>query len=532
MSETIKNSIVNGKTVLGIEFGSTRIKAVLVDETHAPIAMGTHDWENRLENNIWTYSLDDIWNGLQGCYQSLVQDVKNKYGVALTKIGAIGFSGMMHGYMPFNANGDLLVPFRTWRNTMTGEACAKLTPVFNFNIPQRWSIAHLYQAILSKEPHVKDITFFTTLAGYIHWKLTGCKVMGVGEASGMFPIDSTTGDYDAKMLDQFDELIKGEGFGWKIRDILPKVLTAGENAGTLTAEGAKLLDVTGALEPGCPMCPPEGDAGTGMVATNAVAVRTGNVSAGTSVFSMVVLEEAMSKVHEEIDMVTTPDGMPVAMVHCNNCTSDLNAWVNLFDQFADLFGMKIDKNDLYGNLYREALKSDTDCGGLMAYNYFSGEPVTGLNEGRPMFVRTPDAKFTLANFMRTHLYSALATLKVGNDILLKEEKVKVDSLMGHGGLFKTPVVGQQILAAAMGAPVTVMDTASEGGAWGIAILACFMQEKGADETLPEYLNNKIFAGQTGTTIAPKAEDVEGFDAFVKKYLSTLPAQKAAVEGLR
>ena len=532
MSETIKNSIVNGKTVLGIEFGSTRIKAVLVDETHAPIAMGTHDWENRLENNIWTYSLDDIWTGLQGCYQSLVQDVKNKYGVALTKIGAIGFSGMMHGYMPFNANGDLLVPFRTWRNTMTGEACAKLTPVFNFNIPQRWSIAHLYQAILSKEPHVKDITFFTTLAGYIHWKLTGCKVMGVGEASGMFPIDSTTGDYDAKMLDQFDELIKGEGFGWKIRDILPKVLTAGENAGTLTAEGAKLLDVTGALEPGCPMCPPEGDAGTGMVATNAVAVRTGNVSAGTSVFSMVVLEEAMSKVHEEIDMVTTPDGMPVAMVHCNNCTSDLNAWVNLFDQFADLFGMKIDKNDLYGNLYREALKSDTDCGGLMAYNYFSGEPVTGLNEGRPMFVRTPDAKFTLANFMRTHLYSALATLKVGNDILLKEEKVKVDSLMGHGGLFKTPVVGQQILAAAMGAPVTVMDTASEGGAWGIAILACFMQEKGANETLPEYLNNKIFAGQTGTTIAPKAEDVEGFDAFVKKYLSTLPAQKAAVEGSR
>ena len=523
---------MNGKTVLGIEFGSTRIKAVLVDETHAPIAMGTHDWENRLENNIWTYSLDDIWNGLQGCYQSLVQDVKNKYGVALTKIGAIGFSGMMHGYMPFNANGDLLVPFRTWRNTMTGEACAKLTPVFNFNIPQRWSIAHLYQAILSKEPHVKDITFFTTLAGYIHWKLTGCKVMGVGEASGMFPIDSTTGDYDAKMLDQFDELIKSEGFGWKIRDILPKVLTAGENAGTLTAEGAKLLDVTGALEPGCPMCPPEGDAGTGMVATNAVAVRTGNVSAGTSVFSMVVLEEAMSKVHEEIDMVTTPDGMPVAMVHCNNCTSDLNAWVNLFDQFADLFGMKIDKNDLYGNLYREALKSDTDCGGLMAYNYFSGEPVTGLNEGRPMFVRTPDAKFTLANFMRTHLYSALATLKVGNDILLKEEKVKVDSLMGHGGLFKTPVVGQQILAAAMGAPVTVMDTASEGGAWGIAILACFMQEKGANETLPEYLNNKIFAGQTGTTIAPKAEDVEGFDKFVKKYLSTLPAQKAAVEGLK
>ena len=524
--------IESGLGVLGIEFGSTRIKAVIIDEDHKPIAEGGHEWENRYENGVWTYSLDDIWTGLKDCYQDLKKNVKERYGIGIKKFAAIGFSAMMHGYMVFDKEGTLMVPFRTWRNTITGEAADKLTAEFGFNIPQRWSIAHLYQAILSKEPHVKDITFFTTLAGYIHWKLTGCKVMGVGEASGMFPIDSTTGDYDAKMLDQFDELIKGEGFGWKIRDILPKVLTAGENAGTLTAEGAKLLDVTGALEPGCPMCPPEGDAGTGMVATNAVAVRTGNVSAGTSVFSMVVLEEAMSKVHEEIDMVTTPDGMPVAMVHCNNCTSDLNAWVNLFDQFADLFGMKIDKNDLYGNLYREALKSDTDCGGLMAYNYFSGEPVTGLNEGRPMFVRTPDAKFTLANFMRTHLYSALATLKVGNDILLKEEKVKVDSLMGHGGLFKTPVVGQQILAAAMGAPVTVMDTASEGGAWGIAILACFMQEKGANETLPEYLNNKIFAGQTGTTIAPKAEDVEGFDKFVKKYLSTLPAQKAAVEGLK
>jgi len=532
MSDVIKNNIQSGNTVLGIEFGSTRIKAVLVDDSHNPIAMGTHDWENRLQNNIWTYSLEDIWGGLQDCYQSLVKDVQAKYGLALTKIGAIGFSGMMHGYMPFDAKGELLVPFRTWRNTMTAEACAKLTPVFNFNIPQRWSIAHLYQAILSKEEHVKEVTFFTTLAGYIHWKLTGEKVLGVGEASGMFPIDSKTGDYDAKMLAQFDELVAGEGFAWKLKDILPKVLNAGEKAGVLTAEGAKLLDVTGTLEAGCPMCPPEGDAGTGMVATNSVAVRTGNVSAGTSVFSMVVLEEAMSKVHEEIDMVTTPDGMPVAMVHCNNCTSDLNAWVNLFDEFADTFGMKIDKNDLYGTLYRKALEADTDCGGLMAYNYFSGEPVTGLNEGRPMFVRTPDAKFSLANFMRTHLYSALATLKVGNDILLKEEKVTVDSLMGHGGLFKTPVVGQQILAAAMGAPVTVMDTASEGGAWGIAILAAYMQEKAENESLSDYLNNKIFAGQTGSTIAPKAEDVEGFDVFVKKYLQTIPAEKAAVEGMR
>lgn len=532
MSEAIKNAVREGRTALGIEFGSTRIKAVLVDESHNPIAMGTHDWENRLENNIWTYSLEDIWNGLQGCYRSLAEDVKSKYGETLTTIGSIGFSGMMHGYMAFNAAGELLVPFRTWRNTMTEEACRELTPLFHFNIPQRWSIAHLYQAILSGEEHVKEITFFTTLAGYIHWKLSGEKVLGIGEASGMFPIDSEIRDYDKKMLAQFDELVAPKGFPWKLEEILPKVLCAGEKAGALTADGAKLLDPTGELKPGIPMCPPEGDAGTGMVATNSVKVRTGNISAGTSIFSMVVTEKALENVHEEIDMVTTPDGNPVAMVHCNNCTSDLNAWVNLFDQFAEKFGMKIDKNDLYGTLYREALTADTDCGGLMAYNYFSGEPVTGLNEGRPMFVRTPDAKFTLANFMRSHLYSAMATLKIGNDILLKEENVKVDSLMGHGGLFKTPVVGQQLMAAAMNAPVTVMDTASEGGAWGMAVLAAFMSEKAEGETLPDYLSNKIFAGQTGTTIAPKAEDVAGFDAFIAKYKSTLVAEKAAVEGLR
>lgn len=532
MSEAIKNAVREGRTALGIEFGSTRIKAVLVDESHNPIAMGTHDWENRLENNIWTYSLEDIWNGLQGCYRSLAEDVKSKYGETLTTIGSIGFSGMMHGYMAFNAAGELLVPFRTWRNTMTEEACRELTPLFHFNIPQRWSIAHLYQAILSGEEHVKEITFFTTLAGYIHWKLSGEKVLGIGEASGMFPIDSEIRDYDKKMLAQFDELVAPKGFPWKLEEILPKVLCAGEKAGALTADGAKLLDPTGELKPGIPMCPPEGDAGTGMVATNSVKVRTGNISAGTSIFSMVVTEKALENVHEEIDMVTTPDGNPVAMVHCNNCTSDLNAWVNLFDQFAEKFGMKIDKNDLYGTLYREALTADTDCGGLMAYNYFSGEPVTGLNEGRPMFVRTPDAKFTLANFMRSHLYSAMATLKIGNDILLKEENVKVDSLMGHGGLFKTPVVGQQLMAAAMNAPVTVMDTASEGGAWGMAVLAAFMSEKVEGETLPDYLSNKIFAGQTGTTIAPKAEDVAGFDAFIAKYKSTLVAEKAAVEGLR
>ena len=526
-----KEAILAGKTVLGIEFGSTRIKAVLVDETHQPVAMGTYDWENRLENNIWTYSLEDIWKGLQGCYQSLKEDVQSKYGVALTRLGALGFSGMMHGYMPFDGSGELLVPFRTWRNTMTAEACGKLTPVFNFNIPQRWSIAHLYQAILSGEEHVKNITFFTTLAGYIHWKLSGEKVLGVGEASGMFPIDSEICDFDQKMLAQFDELVVGQGFGWKLKDILPRVLPAGAAAGTLTAEGARMLDPTGELEAGVPMCPPEGDAGTGMVATNSVKVRTGNISAGTSIFSMVVTEHALSKVHEEIDMVTTPDGYPVAMVHCNNCTSDLNAWVNLFEEFAGKFGMKPDKNELYGTLYKEALTADPDCGGLMAYNYFSGEPVTGLNAGRPMFVRTPDAHFSLANFMRSHLYSAMAALKIGNDILLKEEQVKVDSLMGHGGLFKTPVVGQQLMAAAMNAPVTVMDTASEGGAWGMAVLACFMAEKAPEETLPDYLSGKIFAGQSGTTIAPEAEDVAGFDAFIEKYKATLPAEKAAVEGL-
>lgn len=529
MSEQIKKAIQDGRTALGIEFGSTRIKAVLIDESHAPIAMGAHDWENRLENNIWTYGIQDIWDGLQDCYKNLAQDVKDKYGLTLTNVGAIGFSGMMHGYMAFDKEGELMTPFRTWRNTMTGEACKKLVEVFNFNIPQRWSIAHLYQAILNKEPHVRDIAFFTTLAGYIHWKLSGEKVLGVGEASGMFPIDSNTGDYDSRMLEQFDGLVAEEKFGWKLKELLPTVLSAGEKAGVLTAEGAKLLDPTGNLQPGIMMCPPEGDAGTGMTATNAVRVRTGNVSAGTSIFSMVVLEKALSGVYEEIDMVTTPDGMPVAMVHCNNCTSDLNAWVKLFEEFADAFGMKIDRNDLYGGLYRKALESDADCGGLMSYNFFSGEPVVGLNEGRPLFMRTPDAKFNLANFMRSHLYSALASLKVGNDILLKKEKVSVDVLMGHGGFFKTPVVGQRILAAALNAPVTVMDTAGEGGPWGMAVLAAYMIEKEDKESLADYLDKKIFAGQTGTTVAPEAEDVAGFDRFTEVYKAALAAEKAAVE---
>ena len=531
MSERIKKELQEGRAVLGIEFGSTRIKAVLIGSDHEPIAVGAHEWENRLENQIWTYSLEDIWTGLQDCYRNLAEDVRAKYDLPLTRLGAMGFSGMMHGYMAFDKDGELLVPVRTWRNTMTEEACRKLVREFAFNIPQRWSIAHLYQAILNGEEHVKDVAFLTTLAGYIHWKLSGEKVLGVGEASGMFPIDSETGGYDARMLERFGELTAKENFSWTLEGILPRVLGAGEQGGVLSAEGAKLLDPTGTLQPGVPMCPPEGDAGTGMTATNSVRVCTGNVSAGTSIFSMVVLEKALSGVHEEIDMVTTPDGMPVAMVHCNNCTSDLNAWVNLFGEFAETFGVKLDRNDLYGGLYRKALEGDADCGGLLSYNFFSGEPVAGLNEGRPLFVRTPDASFTLANFMRTHLYSALASLKLGNDILLKEEHVRVNALMGHGGLFKTPVVGQRILAAALNAPVTVMDTAGEGGPWGMAVLAAYMLEREAGESLPDYLDHKIFAGQTGSTVDPDAGDVEGFEKFIVSYKDALPVQKAAVDSL-
>ena len=517
-----------GQAYLGIEFGSTRIKAVLTDKDGKVLATGGHGWENRLENGIWTYSEEDIFSGLKDCYQSLTKDVKAQYGIPLKKIAAMGVSAMMHGYLPFDKDGKLLVPFRTWRNTMTEEAAEKLTGAFSYNIPQRWSIAHLYQAILNGEEHVKEIAYFTTLAGYVHQKLTGEKVLGVGDASGMFPIDTATGDYDEKMLAAFEKLIADKHYSWCLRDILPKVLPAGEKAGVLTKEGAALLDPSGELEAGCPFCPPEGDAGTGMVATNSVAVRTGNISAGTSVFAMVVLEDQLKAVYPEIDMVTTPDGMPVAMVHCNNCTSDLNAWVNLLGECAESFGVKVDKNELYGVLYRKALEGAADCGGVTAYNYFSGEPITGLDAGRPMVVRTPDADFSLANFMRSHLYSAVATLKIGMDILLKEEHVAVDSLMGHGGFFKTPVVGQRVMAAGMNAPITVMDTASEGGAWGIAILAAFMKEKKDGEPLSSYLNDKIFAGQTGTTWNPDPEDVKGFEAFLEEYKKLLPAEKAAV----
>ena len=528
--EEIKTTIEGGKTALGIEFGSTRIKAVLVGEDNAPIASGAHDWENRYVDGIWTYTLEDIWTGLQDAYAKMAADVKAQYGITLTNIGAIGFSAMMHGYMPFDKSGELLVPFRTWRNTITAEASEKLTALFDFHIPQRWSIAHLYQAILKKEPHVKDIDFMTTLEGYIHWKLTGEKVLGVGEASGMFPIDSETKDYNAKMVAQFDELVAGEGFPWKLKDILPKSLVAGENAGTLTEEGAKLLDVSGSLQAGIPLCPPEGDAGTGMVATNAVAVRTANVSAGTSSFSMAVLEKDLSQAYDEIDLVTTPTGAAVAMVHCNNCTSDLNAWVNIFKEFAESFGMKVDMNELFGTLYNKAMEGDADCGGLLAYNYFSGEHITGFEEGRPLFVRKPDSKFNLANFMRVHLLTSLGVLKVGNDILAKEG-VKLDKITGHGGLFKTPVVGQKLLAAALNCPVTVMETAGEGGAWGIALLAAYMVQKEEGETLEAFLDKKVFAGEEGTTLAPDAKDVEGFNEFIKRYNAGLPIERAAVESL-
>ena len=441
----VKNTIAAGKAVLGIEFGSTRIKAVLIDENNAPIASGSHEWENQLVDNIWTYSLDAIWAGLQDAYAQMAADVKKQYDVEVEKLAGLGFSAMMHGYMVFDENDEILVPFRTWRNSITGPASEELTKLFNFHIPQRWSIAHLYQAILNGEDHVSKIKFQTTLEGYIHWKLTGEKVLGIGEASGMFPVDMNTKDYNQTMVDQFDALIADRKLPWKLRDIFPKVLVAGENAGTLTAEGAKLLDPTGKLQAGVPVCPPEGDAGTGMVATNSVKVRTGNVSAGTSVFGMVVLEKDLSKAYDEIDIVTTPTGYPVAMAHCNNCTSDLNAWVGLFKEFAEAFGMDVDMNKLFGTLYNKALEGDAECGGLLAYNYFSGEHITGFEEGRPMFVRTPESKFNLANFMRVNLFAALSVLKTGLDILFKQEGVQADKIYGHGGLFKTKVLVRESL---------------------------------------------------------------------------------------
>ena len=525
-----KESIVNGKAALGIEFGSTRIKAVLVDENCEALAVGSYQWENQLVDGVWTYSLDAIHTGLQACYKALAEKVQEQYGVPLQKLASLGISAMMHGYMAFNEKDELLVPFRTWRNTMTEEAAAKLTQEFQVNVPERYSISHLYQAVLKKETHVKDITFFTTLAGYIHWQLTGEKVLGGGDASGMFPIDCDTKDYDQEKLAKFDKLVEEYHFPWTLKDILTKSLTAGEKAGVLTEAGAKMLDPTGTLEAGVPMCPPEGDAGTGMVATNSVKVRTGNVSAGTSVFAMIVMEKALEKLHTEIDLVTTPAGDLVAMVHCNNCTSDINTWVNLFEEFAEAAGMKIDRGQLFDLLFKKALEGEPDCGGLLSYNYFSGESITGFDEGRPLFVRHANDKVSLANFMRVHLFTALGALKNGLDILLKEEKVPVDKIYGHGGFFTVPGAGQKIMAAAMNTPVSVMDTASEGGAWGIAVLAQYLVT-GAGKDLADYLDQEVFAGQTGTTLEPDAIDVKGFDDFLVRYNKGLAIERAAVESI-
>lgn len=529
MNENAKATIEAGHAVLGIEFGSTRIKAVLTDSQNRPIAQGSHTWENQLVDGLWTYSEEAIWFGLQDCYRDLRANVQELYGVEIKSLAAIGISAMMHGYMPFNAQGELLAPFRTWRNTNTAEAAAKLSELFVFNIPLRWSISHLYQAMLNGEQHVSEITFLTTLAGYIHWKLTGEKVLGIGDASGMLPVDSATKDYSTSMIEKFDTLAAPYGYPWKLADILPEVLMAGQPAGILTEEGAHRLDISGNLGGGIPLCPPEGDAGTGMVATNAVKQRTGNVSAGTSSFSMIVLEKELSRPYEVIDMVTTPDGSPVAMVHCNNCTSDLNAWVNLFREFTELLGIEPDMNEIYGKLYNHALTGDTDCGGLVAYNYFSGEPVTGLAEGRPLFLRSVTDRFNLANFMRAHLNASVAVLKIGNDILFNEEKVKVDRITGHGGLFKTKGVGQRVLAAAINSPISVMETAGEGGAWGMALLAGFLVNNRQERNLADYLETEVFAGDAGVRIAPTPEEVEGFDRYIRTYCACLPVEAEAVK---
>ena len=519
---------MQGKAILGIEFGSTRIKAVLIDQDNKPIAQGSHEWENQLVDGLWTYSTEAIWYGLQDCYADLRKDVLRQYDCEIESLAAIGFSAMMHGYMAFNADQQILVPFRTWRNTNTGKAAAELSELFHYNIPLRWSISHLYEAILDNEEHVKDIKYLTTLAGYVHWQVTGQFVLGVGDASGMIPVDPNTKTYDAVMVAKFDKLVAPKGFPWKLSDILPKSLSAGENAGFLTPEGAKKLDVSGHLKAGIPVCPPEGDAGTGMVATNAVKQRTGNVSAGTSSFSMIVLEKELSKPYEPIDIVTTPDGSLVAMVHCNNCTSEINAWVGLFKEYQQLLGVPVDMNQLYTTLFNAALKGDADCGGLMAYNYVSGEPVTGLSEGRPLFVRSANDKFSLANFMRAQLYGAIAVLKFGNDILLKEEQVKVDRITGHGGYFKTAGVGQRMLAAALNSPISVMETAGEGGAWGIALLAGYLVNNPENKSLADYLEDVVFAGNTGSEIAPTAEDVEGFNRYIEAYKRGLAIEHAAV----
>lgn len=523
-----RGQIEAGETALGIEFGSTRIKAVLIGPDHAPLASGGHSWENQLVDGRWSYDLDAVWEGLRDAYASLVTDVEGRYGVRPRTFGSMGISAMMHGYLASGTDGALLVPFRTWRNTSTGAASRALTELFGINVPQRWSIAHLYQAILDGEPHVARIASITTLAGLVHERLTGRRVLGVGDASGMFPIDSLTGDFDAERLARFDALVADRHLPWTLGELLPSVLSAGEDAGELSVEGAALLDPTGTLRPGVPMCPPEGDAGTGMVATNSVAPRTGNVSAGTSIFAMVVLEEALTRVHLELDPVTTPDGSPVAMVHSNNGASEIDDWVGLFVTFARLAGLEISTPQVYDLLYAHAMEGAADGGGLLAYNFLSGEPIVGLESGRPLFTHTPDADFSLATAMRTQLMTIFASLRIGMDILA-EEGVSLDRLFAHGGIFKTPGVAQQVLADALGTPVAVGETAGEGGAWGIAVLARFLVDGSRGQSLADYLDSRVFAGADVSVLAPTPEGASGFDAFMARYRRGLPIVRAATE---
>ncbi|WP_249705035.1 xylulokinase [Bacillus zhangzhouensis] len=527
--ETTK-ALKEGRTSLGIEFGSTRIKAILIDEAFQPIAQGTFEWESSLQEGIWTYNLIDIITGLQVAYREMKEQVEQRYGVTIQTIGSIGVSAMMHGYVACDHTGEVLVPFRTWRNATTIEASQKLTDVFQFHIPERWSIAHLYQAILEEEKHLSRLEYMTTLSGYIHWLLTGKQAIGIGDASGMFPIDEQTKDYNEVMLHQFEDLIAEKGYPWKLRHLLPRVYLAGEEAGMLTVAGAAILDQGKHLQPGIPFCPPEGDAGTGMVATNSVERRTGNISVGTSVFAMIVLEQHLTGVYPEVDMVTTPDGLPVAMVHANNCTSDLNAWMNIFREAFEAMGQPVESERLYGVLLQQALEADRDGGGLLSYGYYSGENITRLPEGRPLFVRAAESRFNLANFMRTHLFSAFGAMKIGMDRLKEHEHVVIDRLLGHGGLFKTPLVGQKMVAAALDTPVSVVSTAGEGGAFGMAVLASYMVNH-QQQTLADFLTHQVFASTTEELVEPDPLDVKGFEEFLKRYQEGLPIEEAAVAHL-
>jgi sugar (pentulose or hexulose) kinase len=522
-------AITGGRTALGIELGSTRIKAVLIGPDSAPLAVGSHDWENKFVDRLWTYSLDDVWTGVQQSVAALADDVRRRHGVELAGVGALGISAMMHGYLAFDADGALLTPFRTWRNTNTGRAAERLSAEFGCNIPHRWSVAHLYQAILDSEDHVGRLDHLTTLAGYVHWQLTGEKVLGIGDASGMFPIDGDTGQYHAGMLARFDQLAAEAGVDVTLAELLPAIEVAGRPAGAVTIAGAALLDPTGRLRPGVPLCPPEGDAGTGMVATNSVAPRTGNVSAGTSIFAMVVLERELGQVHRELDLVTTPAGDPVAMVHCNNGASELDAWAGLFAEFARALGSEVEPSKVFETLFSAALGGASDCGGMLAYNYLSGEPITELEEGRPLFLRSPDSRLSLSTFMRTHLFSSLATLRIGMDVLQKTEGVRLDRMFAHGGLFKTEGVAQRFLAAAIDTPVSVGDVAAEGGAWGIAVLAAFAAGRSPEQSLADYLESTVFTGTSLQTVEPDPIDVAGFDAFMQRYVAALPVERAAVD---